>query len=183
MNAEDLLRSYKPNIASISYLTKENKSIEVLLQSLTEKEREILVLTYIYKGSLAVIQNRTGVDINEIKNINKYSIDKLNKIINNNSKEAKNVIDFIEKYVINIDTIAYLTSLNAMIDNVLETLPPIEKKIIILRYFENMSIDEICNCIQYSHRQVYNLRISGLSKLDKIINIKTKREKFYNERK
>ena len=81
MNAEDLLRSYKLNIASISYLTKENKSIEVLLQSLTEKEREILVLTYIHKASLAVIQNRMGVNINEIKSIKDICGEKILKVI------------------------------------------------------------------------------------------------------
>ena len=165
MNAEDLLRSYKLNIASISYLTKENKSIEVLLQSLTEKEREILVLTYIHKASLAVIQNRTGVDINEIKNINKSSIDKLNKIINNNSKEAKNVIDYIEKYVINIDTIAYLTSLNAMIDNVLEMLDPMEKKIIILRYFRDKTQREIADILGVSQVQVSRLETKILNQI------------------
>ena len=176
MNAEDLLRSYKLNIASISYLTKENKSIEVLLQSLAEKEREILVLTYIHKVSLAVIQNRTGANINEIKSTNRSSIDKLNKVINNNSKEAKNVIDFIEKYVINIDTIAYLTSLNTMIDNVLEMLDPMEKKIIILRYFEEMMLYEISNRVQYSLRSIYAIRKSALDKINRIINVEHRRE-------
>lgn len=178
MNAEDLLRSYKFNIASVDYLANENKSIEVLLQSLTEKEREILILTYIYKSKFTVIQNRVGLNADEIRNINKSSIDKLNRIINNNSNETKDVLELIEKYVINIDTITYLTSLNAMIDNVLETLTPIEKKIIILRYFEEMRLYEISNCVQYGLRSIYTIRKSALDKIDRIINIKSGRERI-----
>lgn len=170
MNAEEILKSYNLNLASINYLTIENKTTEALLQSLSEQQRKILVFTYIHKLKIEDIQASIGLNIKEINYIKKTGLEELNKIINNNSNKYKDASEIMNKYILNIDTITYLDGLNAMIKTALEALDPIERKVIILRYFEDKKVYEIADYLNYNNKTIYNLKISALKKINKIIN-------------
>ena len=170
MNAEELLKSYNLNLASIDYLTRENQSIEALLESLSKDEKMILVSLYIHKMDISQIKNNMQYEKSQLNELKKEAIKKLDRIINNNSNEKKNVEEWLSKYVINIDTITYLTRLNNNIDNMLNTILPIEKQILVLRYFENKSVSQLRMILQYSAKSIYNYKVSALKKINYILN-------------
>lgn len=170
MNAEELLKSYNLNLASIDYLTRENKSIEALLENLSKDEKMILVSIYIHKMDIPQIKNNMQYEKSQLNELKKEAIKKLDKIINNNSIEKKNVEEWLSKYVINIDTITYLARLNNSIDNMLNTISPIEKQILVLRYFENKSVSQLKMILQYSAKSIYNYKVSALKKINYILN-------------
>ena len=170
MNAEELLKSYNLNLASIDYLTRENQSIEALLESLSKDEKMILVSLYIHKMDISHIKNNMQYEKSQLNELKKEAIKKLDRIINNNSNEKKNVEEWLSKYVINIDTITYLTRLNNNIDNMLNTILPIEKQILVLRYFENKSVSQLRMILQYSAKSIYNYKVSALKKINYILN-------------
>lgn len=170
MNAEELLKSYNLNLASIDYLTRENQSIEALLESLSKDEKMILVSLYIHKMDISQIKNNMQYEKSQLNELKKEAIKKLDRIINNNSNEKKNVEEWLSKYVINIDTITYLTRLNNSIDNMLNTILPIEKQILVLRYLENKSVSQLRMILQYSAKSIYNYKVSALKKINYILN-------------
>lgn len=170
MNAEELLKSYNLNLASIEYLTRENQSIESLLERLSKDEKMILVSLYIHKMDISQIKNNMQYEKSQLNELKKEAIKKLDRIINNNSSEKKNVEEWLSKYVINIDTITYLTKLNNSIDNMLNTILPIEKQILVLRYFENKSVSQLRMILQYSAKSIYNYKVSALKKINYILN-------------
>lgn len=170
MNAEELLKSYNLNLSSIDYLTRENKSIEALLENLSKDEKMILVSIYIHKMDISQIKNNMQYEKSQLNELKKEAIKKLDKIINNNSIEKKNVEEWLSKYVINIDTITYLARLNNSIDNMLNTILPIEKQILVLRYFENKSVSQLKMILQYSAKSIYNYKVSALKKINYILN-------------
>lgn len=170
MNAEELLKSYNLNLASIDYLTRENQSIEALLESLSKDEKMILVSLYIHKMDISQIKNNMQYEKTQLNELKKEAIKKLDRIINNNSTKKKNVEEWLSKYVINIDTITYLTRLNNSIDNMLNTILPIEKQILVLRYFENKSVSQLRMILQYSTKSIYNYKVSALKKINYILN-------------
>ena len=170
MNAEELLKSYNLNLASIDYLTRENQSIEALLESLSKDEKMILVSLYIHKMDISQIKNNMQYEKSQLNELKNEAIKKLDRIINNNSTKKKNVEEWLSKYVINIDTITYLTRLNNNIDNMLNTILPIEKQILVLRYFENKSVSQLRMILQYSAKSIYNYKVSALKKINYILN-------------
>ena len=170
MNAEELLKSYNLNLASIEYLTRENQSIEALLESLSKDEKMILVSLYIHKMDISQIKNNMQYEKSQLNELKNEAIKKLDRIINNNSSEKQNVEEWLSKYVINIDTITYLTRLNNSIDSMLNTILPIEKQILVLRYFENKSVSQLKMILQYSAKSIYNYKVSALKKINYILN-------------
>ncbi|MDY3960944.1 hypothetical protein [Romboutsia timonensis] len=170
MNAEELLKSYNLNLASIEYLTRENQSIEALLERLSKDEKMILVSLYIHKMDISQIKNNMQYEKSQLNELKNEAIKKLDRIINNNSSEKINVEEWLSKYVINIDTITYLTRLNNSIDSMLNTILPIEKQILVLRYFENKSVSQLKMILQYSAKSIYNYKVSALKKINYILN-------------
>lgn len=170
MNAEELLKSYNLNLASIEYLTRENQSIEALLERLSKDEKMILVSLYIHKMDISQIKNNMQYEKSQLNELKNEAIKKLDRIINNNSSEKINVKEWLSKYVINIDTITYLTRLNNSIDSMLNTILPIEKQILVLRYFENKSVSQLKMILQYSAKSIYNYKVSALKKINYILN-------------
>lgn len=170
MNAEELLKSYNLNLASIEYLTRENQSIEALLERLSKDEKMILVSLYIHKMDISQIKNNMQYEKSQLNELKNEAIKKLDRIINNNSSEKQNVEEWLSKYVINIDTITYLTRLNNSIDSMLNTILPIEKQILVLRYFENKSVSQLKMILQYSAKSIYNYKVSALKKINYILN-------------
>lgn len=170
MNAEELLKSYNLNLASIDYLTIENQSIEALLERLSKDEKMILVSLYIHKMDISQIKNNMQYEKSQLNELKNEAIKKLDRIINNNSSEKINVEEWLSKYVINIDTITYLTRLNNSIDSMLNTILPIEKQILVLRYFENKSVSQLKMILQYSAKSIYNYKVSALKKINYILN-------------
>lgn len=170
MNAEELLKSYNLNLASIEYLTRENQSIESLLEKLSKDEKMILVSLYIHKMDISQIKNNMQYEKSQLNELKNEAIKKLDRIINNNSSEKINVEEWLSKYVINIDTITYLTRLNNNIDNMLNSILPIEKQILVLRYFENKSVSQLKMILQYSAKSIYNYKVSALKKINYILN-------------
>lgn len=170
MNAEELLKSYNLNLASIEYLTRENQSIESLLEKLSKDEKMILVSLYIHKMDISQIKNNMQYEKSQLNELKNEAIKKLDRIINNNSSEKINVEEWLSKYVINIDTITYLTRLNNSIDSMLNTILPIEKQILVLRYFENKSVSQLKMILQYSAKSIYNYKVSALKKINYILN-------------
>lgn len=170
MNAEELLKSYNLNLASIEYLTRENQSIESLLERLSKDEKMILVSLYIHKMDISQIKNNMQYEKSQLNELKNEAIKKLDRIINNNSSEKINVEEWLSKYVINIDTITYLTRLNNSIDSMLNTILPIEKQILVLRYFENKSVSQLKMILQYSAKSIYNYKVSALKKINYILN-------------
>lgn len=170
MNAEELLKSYNLNLASIEYLTRENQSIEALLERLSKDEKMILVSLYIHKMDISQIKNNMQYEKSQLNELKNEAIKKLDRIINNNSSEKINVEEWLSKYVINIDTITYLTRLNNNIDNMLNSILPIEKQILVLRYLENKSVSQLKMILQYSAKSIYNYKVSALKKINYILN-------------
>lgn len=170
MNAEELLKSYNLNLASIEYLTRENQSIESLLERLSKDEKMILVSLYIHKMDISQIKNNMQYEKSQLNELKNEAIKKLDRIINNNSSEKINVEEWLSKYVINIDTITYLTRLNNSIDSMLNTILPIEKQILVLRYLENKSVSQLKMILQYSAKSIYNYKVSALKKINYILN-------------
>lgn len=170
MNAEELLKSYNLNLASIEYLTRENQSIEALLERLSKDEKMILVSLYIHKMDISQIKNNMQYEKSQLNELKNEAIKKLDRIINNNSSEKINVEEWLSKYVINIDTITYLTRLNNSIDSMLNTILPIEKQILVLRYLENKSVSQLKMILQYSAKSIYNYKVSALKKINYILN-------------
>ena len=170
MNAEELLKSYNLNLASIDYLTIENQSIEALLERLSKDEKMILVSLYIHKMDISQIKNNMQYEKSQLNELKNEAIKKLDRIINNNSSEKINVEEWLSKYVINIDTITYLTRLNNSIHSMLNTILPIEKQILVLRYFENKSVSQLKMILQYSAKSIYNYKVSALKKINYILN-------------
>lgn len=170
MNAEEVLKSYNLNLASIDYLTRENQSIEALLQRLSKDEKMILVYTYIHKMDISNIKNNMQYEESQLNELKKEAIKKIDNIINNNSGEKQNVEKLLSKYVTNIDTIIYLTRLNNNIDNMLNSILPIERQILVLRYFENKSVSQLKVLLQYSAKSIYNYKVSALKKINYILN-------------
>lgn len=170
MNAEELLKSYNLNLASIEYLTRENQSIEALLERLSKDEKMILVSLYIHKMDISQIKNNMQYEKSQLNELKNEAIKKLDRIINNNSSEKQNVEKLLSKYVTNIDTIIYLTRLNNNIDNMLNSILPIEKQILVLRYLENKSVSQLKMILQYSAKSIYNYKVSALKKINYILN-------------
>lgn len=170
MNAEELLKSYNLNLASIEYLTRENQSIEALLERLSKDEKMILVSLYIHKMDISQIKNNMQYEKSQLNELKNEAIKKLDRIINNNSSEKINVEEWLSKYVINIDTITYLTRLNNSIDSMLNSILPIEKQILVLRYLENKSVSQLKMILQYSAKSIYNYKVSALKKINYILN-------------
>lgn len=173
MDAIKMLKSYNLNESAIEYYTNENHKIESVLNSLDKREKDVLVMTYIHQLPLTKILTYIKYKDAHYYRIKNAALKKIDTIINSNKNiDAIDPIEFVQSYLVNIDVITYLTSMNDNTKKLLDTLNDNERQVLCLKYLEELTYEQMCNIMKCTERSVSRWKKSGLDKIDYILSAK-----------